>query len=572
MKTRKLLIVFAILEYSISLNGQVGINTTSPASTLDILAKNTTGTATSVDGLLIPRVDRERAQSMSGIPVSTLIYVNNIITGAQAGVASNIDAVGYYFYNGSAWTKLNPTSSNTNENTNVYNVDGTLTENRVVNMGGNKFTFKGNSTHAFSVAGTNLSVDAANNRVGIGTAAPVSRLHVDGGESRFSNTTSAWALSPTIGGTTGSTNSFEIIDRVKNVRRMVFNDNGDVSLGGSLSDNGSAGVVSIRNGNVGIGIGRPQTKLDITTATNSYGMQHTDGTIKLRTYLGTGDTNGTTAAGWFGTNSNHPLDIMTGNVFRARFDTNGNLGIGTYSPQGTLHVVAKTPTDNRYNLFDAPEGSNDFAIVALRNTSAAAAGNKALLGFTNTGPTSGGANWGIGSIRTATDEDFFFGNSTGGGYNERMRIKANGFVGIGTNAPTAALTVIGEANKNTGTAWLTFSDSRMKKNVQPYTKGLPEILKINTVTFQYNGKGGYPDDGNIHTGIIAQEIEKVLPGTVSKIKTSDFEDQRSYNASEITYTLINAIKEQQKQIEEQRKEIRDLQREVQAQKKLKEIK
>ncbi|MFP3681670.1 hypothetical protein SB725_31795, partial [Pseudomonas sp. SIMBA_041] len=71
--------------------------------------------------------------------------------------------------------------------------------------------------------------------------------------------------------------------------------------------------------------------------------------------------------------------------------------------------------------------------------------------------------------------------------------------------------------------------------------------------FQYNGKGGYSDDGKTYTGVIAQEIEKVLPGTVTKIKSNDFDDQRKYDSSEITYTLINAIKEQQKLIEEQKK-------------------
>ena len=49
---------------------QVGIGTTSPDTTLDIEAANPTGTTTNVDGILIPRVTRERAMSMATVPVS----------------------------------------------------------------------------------------------------------------------------------------------------------------------------------------------------------------------------------------------------------------------------------------------------------------------------------------------------------------------------------------------------------------------------------------------------------------------------------------------------------------------
>ena len=169
MKNRILLISLLFVFYNF--NAQVGINTVSPATTLEITAKNSTGTSATTEGLLIPRVDRQRAQSMTAIPVSTLIYVNDFSSGTPTGNAVNIDNNGYYYYDGTVWMKLN---------TNIYNSNGTLTENRVVTQNGNTLAFEGTSVNAFSVDGTTLSVDAASNRVGVGTNAPAQGLDIEG--------------------------------------------------------------------------------------------------------------------------------------------------------------------------------------------------------------------------------------------------------------------------------------------------------------------------------------------------------------------------------------------------------
>ncbi|MDP9960827.1 hypothetical protein [Chryseobacterium lathyri] len=122
----------------------------------------------------------------------------------------------------------------------------------------------------------------------------------------------------------------------------------------------------------------------------------------------------------------------------------GDLGVGITVPTTKMHIVSNTANLNRYTLIDAPAGGNSLTIMALRNTAPLATGNFSLLGFTNNGPTSGGANWGIGSIRTSTAEDFYMGNSLGGGYLERLRITSSGDVGIGINAPTRKLDINGD--------------------------------------------------------------------------------------------------------------------------------
>lgn len=175
MKRLTLPFIVAISLLSVKSNAQVGINTSTPASTLDVIAKNATGSASNVDGLLVPRVDRLRAQSMTSVPTSTMIYVNNVVTGTQLGATVNVDTVGYYYFNGTAWVKMKSTDTT---DLNIYNSNGSLTGNRIVTQGANTLAFTGTATNAFSVDGSTFSVDAANDRVGIGTATPHSQLQL----------------------------------------------------------------------------------------------------------------------------------------------------------------------------------------------------------------------------------------------------------------------------------------------------------------------------------------------------------------------------------------------------------
>ena len=97
MKKKYLLPCFLLLSSFELAWSQVGVGTTTPASTLEVVATNPTGASTNVDGILIPRVSRQRAQNMAGTPTSTLIYVNDIASGTATGTTINVTSVGFFF-------------------------------------------------------------------------------------------------------------------------------------------------------------------------------------------------------------------------------------------------------------------------------------------------------------------------------------------------------------------------------------------------------------------------------------------------------------------------------------------
>lgn len=136
-----------------SIQAQVGIGTSTPSSTLDVVAANPTGTSINVDGLLIPRITRERAQSMTGASTSTLVYINEVITGTAFGTTLNVTSTGFYFFNGTLWEKL---TTGLNNNWTLTGNSGTTAGTNYIGTTDNvDFRIKTGSTDRWNISNTN---------------------------------------------------------------------------------------------------------------------------------------------------------------------------------------------------------------------------------------------------------------------------------------------------------------------------------------------------------------------------------------------------------------------------------
>lgn len=116
----------------------------------------------------------------------------------------------------------------------------------------------------------------------------------------------------------------------------------------------------------------------------------------------------------------------------------------------------------------------------------------------------------------------------------------NGALGIATTAPNYTLEVNGDAAKPGGGTFIATSDSRLKQNINPYTKGLDEVLLINPVTYQYNKQSGF-DTKPVYTGVIAQELKEIAPEMVGTF-TKDNTEYYNVDTSALTFMLVNSIK------------------------------
>ena len=96
----------------------------------------------------------------------------------------------------------------------------------------------------------------------------------------------------------------------------------------------------------------------------------------------------------------------------------------------------------------------------------------------------------------------------------------------------------------TATAFNQSSDARLKTNIQTFPDALQVVNQLRGVTFNWK-KDGIPS-----AGVIAQEVEKVLPSAVT---TDSKTGMKSVEYSQLMAPMIEAIKEQQNQIDAQTK-------------------
>ena len=368
-----------------------------------------------------------------------------------------------------------------------------------------------------SAIGNSLIYDDGTN-VGIGTTSPSTKLHI-------ASTTSAVGL------------------RLQSASPYAYPGDFTIQTGGYgapsflIYDNTAAAERFFINstGNVGIGTSSPIDKLHIAGGITSTSIADPSNTAIGSIQMGYDGTNGIIRT-W----NSSPILMSTYGYFavqtygseRMRITSGGNVGIGTSSPATPLDIVA---------------GSGAGAISIRGNTSS---NTGDLYYFSNDGATL------YSYIRgTSTNLEFraqgsrdllYYTNSS-----ERMRITSGGNVGIGTTSPGYKLEVNGDV-AGVG-AYVNLSDARLKKDIVTIDNALDKVLALRGVYYNWdlgNANGRNLDSVN-HIGLIAQEVEPILPQVV---KTAKDENQtKSIAYSDIIPVLINAIKELKAEIEELKK-------------------
>jgi hypothetical protein len=359
--------ILTALASSSLFSQNVGIGTATPSSSakLEISSANS--------GLLIPRVALTATNAAGPVtaPATSLLVYNT----ATAGVSPNIVTPGYYFWTGSAWSRLLNTASS----------DWTLLGNAGTVAGTN---FIGTTDAVDFVTRTNnaerMRVTSAGN-VGIGTSTPGYRLDLANGTFAFgsSNVRTETRDNAGLQGNAGAQSGFfETASPVNypsgasswwhliDARHSNNGNNYALQIAGSFFDqelwfrktNGSA----------------TQAWTRLLTSTNGWGTTGNSGTVATTNFIGTNDA----------------VDFVTrtGNIERMRVTSGGNVGVGIAVPTQKFDIQGGNARINNTFIGDVGHGANwaGFANSSSANTTGYAllqstTGDYTLINKQNTG-------------------------------------------------------------------------------------------------------------------------------------------------------------------------------------------
>ncbi|AZA76200.1 hypothetical protein EG347_00975 [Chryseobacterium sp. G0186] len=249
----------------------------------------------------------------------------------------------------------------------------------------------------------------------------------------------------------------------------------------------------------------------------------------------------------------------------------GKIGINTPNPKATFDITAKTDGTSQTEGLMVPRLTGD-QIQTM--TAGIQPGTESLMIYATATPVSPTSK-----VAKITQPGYYFWNGTNW---ESLGVNANiytadgsittplasrnvdlngknlvfsgtGSVGIGT-APSASakLDVAGTVKAS---AIDYNSDERLKQNIITIQSSNEIINRLRPVSYFWN-ETGKKKGGNtqLQYGLVAQEVEKVLPNIVS----TDNDGYKSVNYNELIPLLLQSVQEQGKKIEELQKEIQQL--------------
>jgi len=127
------------------------------------------------------------------------------------------------------------------------------------------------------------------------------------------------------------------------------------------------------------------------------------------------------------------------------------------------------------------------------------------------------------------------------------------FKGVDNSSVITALTLdmsaAGAATFNNDVT--AFSDERLKENITVIPNAIEKVSQIRGVTYTRNDQ---KDKEKVYAGVIAQEVEKVLPEVVNTTE----DDTKTVAYGNMVGLLIEAVKEQQEQINQLKKQIEEM--------------
>jgi len=222
-----------------------------------------------------------------------------------------------------------------------------------------------------------------------------------------------------------------------------------------------------------------------------------------------------------------------------------NVGIGTTAPKAAFHVAAHGGNF----LVGNPGCLSGFVGLGFAS-SLSNCSNFALMG--------NGTDL---LMNTPAGGNISFGTSTANSTQYHMHISKN-FVTINTVLSLNKLDSAGSTHlclNSDGNVSGCSSSLRYKTNFAPYTKGFDIINRLRPITFDWK-KGGMRD-----VGFGAEDVEQIDPLLVTY---NDKGQVEGVKYDRISVALVNAVKEQQTQIEQQRTQLNEQQREIAALKRL----
>lgn len=314
-----------------------------------------------------------------------------------------------------------------------------------------------------------------------------------------------------------------------------------------IGNNDELYVVTNTN-RVGIGTSNPSEALDVS------------GTVKANRFcIGSNCINAWPSAG--STYTAGTGIAISGNVISA---TGGADNLGNHTATQNL-LMANFDINNAKNIYGRVFYDNDNAGYYVDPNGTSFLNSVGVVGnytttngnITTTNGTISGkqicingscqGSWPSGGSGTVTSL------SAGNG----IALSPNPIVGAGTiswnHTATQALNManfdINAAKNVNATAFYYTSDRRFKENIEALDEPLAKVLQLDGISFQWK------KDGRKDIGVIAQDVEKVFPELVKTDPSTGF---KSVEYGNFVAPLIEAVKEQQKEIEMLKVEIESL--------------